>query len=109
MEYFLALARSVFFFESPLILLSSYLFLFSGFAKVSSSAVASVGRLSIFELDKNEEVVNWDREVEYSIVDDYGIPKEELHDDFRDLLGDILVDIMDDQLEEDNFEYVSDD
>ena len=43
--------------------------MFSGFAKVSSSAVASVGRLSTFELDKNEEVVNWDREVEYSIVD----------------------------------------
>ena len=46
---------------------------------------------------------------DYNIVDDYGIPEEELHDDFRDLLGDILVDIMDDQLEEDNFEYVSDD
>ena len=46
---------------------------------------------------------------EYSIVDDYGIPEEELRDDFRDLLGDILVDIMDEQLEKDNFEYVSDD
>tara|TARA_R110002020_G_scaffold108894_1_gene252222 strand:+ start:6391 stop:10704 length:4314 start_codon:yes stop_codon:yes gene_type:complete len=44
-------------------------FIFSGFAKVSSSAEASVGRLSVFELDKNEEVVNWDREVEYSIVE----------------------------------------
>jgi len=46
---------------------------------------------------------------EYSIIDDFGIPEGELHDDFRDLLGDILVDIMDDQLKEDNFEYVSDD
>ena len=35
---------------------------FAAFAKVSSSAVSSVGRLRIFELDSNEDVVNWDED-----------------------------------------------
>ena len=42
-------------------------FIFSAYAKVSSSIVDSVGRLSLFELDSNEEVVNWDQEFEYSL------------------------------------------
>ena len=37
-------------------------FTFSAFAKVSSSMVDSIGRLRIFELDSNEEVVNWDED-----------------------------------------------
>ena len=44
-------------------------FQLSAFAKVSSSDVDSVGRLTVFELDTNEEVVNWDGEQNYSIVD----------------------------------------
>ena len=44
-------------------------FTFSAYAKVSSSVVDSVGRLSLFELDSNEEVVNWDQEFEYSLQD----------------------------------------
>ena len=44
-------------------------FVFSAYAKVSSSIVDSVGRLSLFELDSNEEVVNWDQEFEYSLQD----------------------------------------
>ena len=35
---------------------------FAAFAKVSASAVSSVGRLRIFELDSNEDVVNWDED-----------------------------------------------
>ena len=37
-------------------------FTFSAFAKVSSSLVDSLGRLRIFELDSDEEVVNWDED-----------------------------------------------
>jgi hypothetical protein len=44
-------------------------FMFSAYAKVSSSVVDSVGRLSLFELDSNEEIVNWDQEFEYSLQD----------------------------------------
>ena len=44
-------------------------YMFSAYAKVSSSAVDSVGRLSLFELDSNEEVVNWDQEFEYSLTE----------------------------------------
>ena len=35
---------------------------FAAFAKVSASAVSSIGRLRIFELDSNEDVVNWDED-----------------------------------------------
>ena len=37
---------------------------FSAYAKVSGSTVDSVGRLRIFELDSNEEVINWDEDVD---------------------------------------------
>ena len=72
-----------------------------------SGIIYQYGKVSVATEEKAEG--NLTLRFDYNIVDDYGISEEELHDDFRDLLGDILVDIMDDQLEEDNFEYVSDD
>ena len=59
--------------------------------------------------DKENAEGNLTLSFDYNIVDNYGISDEEIHDDFRNLLGDILVDIMDDQLEEGNLGYVSDD
>jgi hypothetical protein len=44
-------------------------YMFSAYAKVSSSMVDSVGRLSLFELDSNEEIINWDQEFEYSLTE----------------------------------------
>jgi len=44
-------------------------YMFTAYAKVSSSAVDSAGRLSLFELDSNEEIVNWDQEFEYQLRD----------------------------------------
>ena len=41
---------------------------FSAYAKVSGSTVDSVGRLRIFELDSNEEVINWDEDVDSTQV-----------------------------------------
>jgi len=38
-------------------------YIFSAFAKASGSTVDSVGRLRMFELDSNENIVNWDEDV----------------------------------------------
>ena len=46
---------------------------------------------------------------EYNIIDNVGISREEFNEDFFRLIGDILVDIINEQIEEDNFEYTSND
>ena len=46
---------------------------------------------------------------EYDIVDNVVISREEINEDFFRLIGDILVDIIDEQIKEDNFEYTSND
>ena len=45
---------------------------------------------------------------EYSIIDNIGISREDFGEEFFVLIGDILVDIIDEQIEEDNLEYKSD-
>ena len=42
---------------------------------------------------------------EYNIIDNVGIPREEFGEEFFTLIGDILVEIIDEQLEEENLEY----
>ena len=42
---------------------------------------------------------------EYDILDPNGINREEFNEEFFTLIGDILVDILDEQLKEDNLEY----
>jgi hypothetical protein len=42
---------------------------------------------------------------EYTILDNVGIPREEFGEEFFILIGDILVEIIDEQLEEENLEY----
>tara|TARA_Y100001937_G_scaffold114881_1_gene165098 strand:- start:1772 stop:5776 length:4005 start_codon:yes stop_codon:yes gene_type:complete len=44
-------------------------YLFSIFAKVSSSIVDSVGSVKLFELDSNNNVVNWTEEFDFSLND----------------------------------------
>ena len=44
-------------------------YLFSIFAKVSSSLIDSVGSVKLFELDSNNNVVNWSEEFEYNLSD----------------------------------------
>ena len=46
---------------------------------------------------------------EYSILDNANINREEFGNDFFTIIGDILVDIIDEQLQEENLEYRSDD
>ena len=43
-------------------------YIFSAFAKASGSTVDSVGRLRMFELDSNENVINWNEDVNSSQV-----------------------------------------
>ena len=45
---------------------------------------------------------------EYSIIDNALLQREEFGEEFFTLIGDILVDIIDDQLKEKNLEYLSD-
>ena len=39
---------------------------------------------------------------EYDIVDNYNVPKEEFNEEFFELIGDILVDIIENQEEDVN-------
>ena len=41
----------------------------------------------------------------YDIVDNNSLPKEYFNKDFNNLIGDILVDILDDQLKEGNINF----
>ena len=45
---------------------------------------------------------------EYSIIDNASLKRDEFGEEFFILIGDILVDIIDDQFKEDNFEYIAD-
>ena len=45
---------------------------------------------------------------DYSIIDNIGISREDFNEEFFTLIGDILVDIIDEQIEENNLEYRSD-
>ena len=45
---------------------------------------------------------------EYTIIDNALLQGEEFGEEFFTLIGDILVDIIDDQLKEKNLEYISD-
>ena len=46
---------------------------------------------------------------EYDIIDNVGVSRDEFNEDFFRLIGDILVDIIDEQIKEENFEYTSND
>ena len=46
---------------------------------------------------------------EYSILDNANIDRKEFGKDFFTIIGDILVDIIDEQLQEENLEYRPDD
>ena len=45
---------------------------------------------------------------DYSIIENVGISRDNFGDEFFILIGDILVDIIDEQIEEDNLEYKPD-
>ena len=63
------------------------------------------GKVSIPEEEDENADGTLPFQFEYDIVDNVGIPREEFTEDFFTLIGDILVDIIDNQIKEDNFEY----
>ena len=65
------------------------------------------GKVSIGE--EEDEKGNLPFRFEYNIIDNVGIPREEFGEEFFTLIGDILVEIIDEQLEEENLEYSSND
>ena len=71
--------------------------------------IYNYGKVSIPEEDNLNEDGTLPFRFEYTIIDNVGIPRENFGEDFFILIGDILVDIIDEQSEEDNVKYVTDD
>ena len=66
-------------------------------------AIYNYGKVSLPE--EEDENGNMPFRFEYNIIDNVGIPREEFGEEFFTLIGDILVEIIDEQLEEENLEY----
>jgi len=64
--------------------------------------IYNYGKVSIPEEDNLNEDGTLPFRFEYTILDNVGIPRESFGEDFFTLIGDILVDIIHEQSEEDN-------
>ena len=64
--------------------------------------IYNYGKVSIPEVDNLNEDGTLSFSFEYTIIDNVGIPRENFGEDFFTLIGDILVDIIDEQSEEDD-------
>ena len=69
--------------------------------------VYSYGKVSFGE--KEDEDGNLPLHFEWNILDSNGLPKEVFEEEFFNLIGDILYDIMDKQLENGSLQYVDTD
>ena len=63
------------------------------------------GKVSIPEETEKDGEGNLPFRFEYDIVDNNSIPRENFDNEFFKLIGDILVDIIHDQMKEDNVEF----
>ena len=66
-------------------------------------AIIKYGKVSVAE--EEDEKGNLPFKFEYDIVDPNGLLRESFDEEFFTLIGDILVDIIDEQLKEDNLEH----
>ena len=64
--------------------------------------IYNYGKVSIPEEDNLNDDGTLPFSFEYTIIDNVGIPRENFGEDFFTLIGDILVDIIDEQSEENN-------
>ena len=71
--------------------------------------IYNYGKVSIPEEKNLNEDGTLPFRFEYTIIDNVGVPREEFDEEFFTLIGDILVDIIHEQSEEDNVKYVTDD
>ena len=69
--------------------------------------IYNYGKVSINDKEENVDG-SLPFRFEYTIIDNVGISREDFGEEFFTLIGDILVDIIDDQIEEDNLEYKPD-
>ena len=65
------------------------------------------GKVSVSEEENEDGTLSF--QFEYDIIDNVGISREDFDEEFFTLIGDILVDIIDEQIKEDNFEHTSND
>ena len=71
--------------------------------------VYSYGKVVLPVEQKINDEGNLPFKFEYSILDNANIDRKEFGNDFFTIIGDILVDIIDEQLQEENLEYRPDD
>jgi hypothetical protein len=64
------------------------------------------GKVSVKE---NKEKTEASLQFEWDMLDSNGLPKEMIGDDFFKLIGDILQDIITEQLDKDDLQYVNTD
>jgi len=64
--------------------------------------IYNYGKVSIPQEDNLNDDGTLPFSFEYTIIDNVGIPRENFGEDFFTLIGDILVDIIDEQSEENN-------
>ena len=69
--------------------------------------IYNYGKVSVNHIEENDDG-SLPFRFEYSIIDNASLQREEFGEDFFMLIGDILVDIIDDQLKGNNLGYVSD-
>jgi tRNA splicing ligase len=74
-----------------------------------NDVIYNYGEVSIPKEDNVNEDGTLPFRFEYTILDNVGIPREEFDEGFFTFIGDILVDIISDQSEEDDIKYVTDD
>jgi hypothetical protein len=68
--------------------------------------VYEYGKVSIVE---NEDKTSASLQFEWNMLDSNGLPKEMIGDDFFELAGKILEDLIQQQLDEDDLQYVNTD
>ena len=68
--------------------------------------IYNYGKVSVSEKENQDGTLPF--KFDYSIIENVGISRDNFGDEFFILIGDILVDIINDQLERGNLEYKSD-
>jgi len=72
---------------------------------VYQGVIYKYGQVSIPDPEEMKSKSDLPLSFHYDIVDNNSLPKEYFNEDFNNLIGDILVDILDDQLKEGNINF----
>ena len=78
----------------------------TGKAGFYQGVVYEYGQVSIVE---NEEKTEASLQFDYNVLDSNSLDRKYFNDDFFQLLGDILQDLIDQQVNEENMQYVNTD